>query len=617
MKRPALFLLTTLLLGNVESIIGQNQKKIDSVLQIIGTTETDTLKAENYLTLTDLTLFNDPTKASEYIEKASFYYTRAKNLRGLANVFAKKANYFYSQSSYDSARFYLRKSVNTSLEIKDSLRAAVIRHNLGILALNDGRQEEASDIMDINIPVFIKYGDSVHLANAYLMKGKIALLRGFFNIALEETYNALRIHELVDDTFRRAEDLLQIGVIYQDLKEHGKAITVFEQSHALYEEIAYDKFSAQVLNYLGVSNIHNNALEAAGENFKEALELSKKLDYKANIARTLVNLGDLEYHKGNFPEAIDFYRQGADLWKSVSSSYNEADVLLYIGKAHFANKEYTISINYFDRCIAIGDSINSKRTLKDAYLLRSLAKEKLTNYKEALHSLRLGKTLSDTIYSTERTRATEELITIYETEKKEQQIVLQKNEIDLLEQKAEISDLQRILMGAALILSLLGFYALRQKMKRNKLEREKVDAELAFKKKELTTHALHLAKKNEVLESVKQKAKELKLVEKQSGYQQLIQTINFDQQDDRNWENFTQYFEQVHKDFASNVKSKYPEVTKNELRFMALMKMNMSSKEIAAILNISTDGIKKARQRLRKKMALSPEDSLENAVLSI
>ncbi len=126
-----------------------------------------------------------------------------------------------------------------------------------------------------------------------------------------------------------------------------------------------------------------------------------------------------------------------------------------------------------------------------------------------------------------------------------------------------------------------------------------------------------MAKKNEVLESVKQKAKALRAKEDASGYQELIKTINFDQQDDKNWESFTQYFEQVHKDFAVTVQNKYPEVTKNELRFMALIKMNMSSKEIASILNISNDGVKKARQRLRKKMSLAPDDSLENTVLSI
>ena len=143
-------------------------------------------------------------------------------------------------------------------------------------------------------------------------------------------------------------------------------------------------------------------------------------------------------------------------------------------------------------------------------------------------------------------------------------------------------------------------------------------AELAFKKKELTTKALHLAKKNETLENLKQKAKELQDKEaSNNGYQQLITSINFDLQDDNNWDNFARYFEEVHKDFNSNVAKKYPEITPNELRLMALLKMNLSSKEIANILNISIPGIKKARQRLRKKMNLSSTDSLENAVLSI
>ncbi|WP_273567626.1 helix-turn-helix transcriptional regulator [Maribacter halichondriae] len=198
-----------------------------------------------------------------------------------------------------------------------------------------------------------------------------------------------------------------------------------------------------------------------------------------------------------------------------------------------------------------------------------------------------------------------------------------------MEEKEKVSNLQKIALGGGLGLSLLtlgfGFYGIRQKIKRNKIEKEKIaaelqlkESELAFKKKELTTHALHLAKKNEVLENVKQKARELKSSENGGrGYQQLIQTINFDQQDDKNWENFTQYFEQVHKDFSKIVKTKYPDITKNELRLMALLKMNLSSKEIATILNISSDGVKKARQRLRKKMELSPEESLESTVLTM
>jgi len=102
-----------------------------------------------------------------------------------------------------------------------------------------------------------------------------------------------------------------------------------------------------------------------------------------------------------------------------------------------------------------------------------------------------------------------------------------------------------------------------------------------------------------------------------NGYQQLIRTIDFDLQDDNNWKNFSRYFEEVHKDFNSNVKAKFPDITANELRLLALLKMNLSSKEIANILNISQEGIKKARYRLRKKLNIATEDSLQDLVLSL
>ena len=161
-------------------------------------------------------------------------------------------------------------------------------------------------------------------------------------------------------------------------------------------------------------------------------------------------------------------------------------------------------------------------------------------------------------------------------------------------------------------------YAIYQRSKRHKVEKENAQAELEYKTKELTTHALHLAKKNEVLNDLKQKAKVLKAdANADPGYQMLIQTINFDLQDDNNWENFSRYFEEVHKDFNTNAQLQFPNITANDLRLMALMKMNLTSKEIANILNISSDGIKKARQRLRKKMGLNSNDSLETIIIAI
>ncbi|RIV72346.1 tetratricopeptide repeat protein [Flagellimonas aequoris] len=603
-------------IGLFANVWGQeNQKKIDSILQVIRQTKIDTVAARNFLELSDLTMYNDPNKTLEYLEKAQALYQKSKNDKGVAKLYAQKANYYYRLGKIDSARQYLNYSVDQSLELGDTLRASVIRHNIGILDHYQGNTESANAIMDQNIPVFKKFNDSLHLGNAYLLKGKIGMTNGFFNIALLETQKALKIHEALHDDFRMAEDLFQIGTIYQTTEDHEKAIAIFEESIAHYQKVENDQSWAQVLNYLADSEIKLHQLDSAEKDLDLALELSQKLEYTSNIARAYFNKGLLEFTREAYPDAIVDFESSLTTWKDIGSPYNEATSLLYLGRTYHKQGELKKALTNIDKSLEIGKQLQDPEILAKVYLTKAETLESLKDYDAALTNFKMNKSISDSIFTLKRSKATEELKTIYETEKKEQQIAL-------LEQEAKVSNLQKLLLGVGLGLSVLvfgfGFYGIRQKLKRNKLEKEKVDAELAFKKKELTTHALHLAKKNEVLEDLKQKAEALKQTDaSKNGYQQLIRTIDFDLQDDNNWKNFSRYFEEVHKDFNSNVKARFPDITANELRLLALLKMNLSSKEIANILNISQEGIKKARYRLRKKLNIATEDSLQDLVLSL
>ena len=603
---------------SLQVVNGQTQEKIDSVLNIIGNTDVDTIKAKQYLVLADLTLYNDQVRTLEFLQKAENLYQKTDDGKGIARLYAQKANYFYRLGQIDSARHYLVSSVDKSMQIGDSLRAAVIRHNIGILDHYQGNSQSAREIMDTNIPVFIKHQDTLHLANAYQMQGKIAVTDGYYNIAMEHMLKALEVHRSLKDKFRIAEDLIQIGIIYQTTSDHEKAVDILTESYQLYDEIESDQSKAQVLNYMVNSNIELMNYQQAEENLTNALALSEKLDYKANIARVYSNWGVLEFEKENYQQSIGLFKQSYDLWKAIGSPNHEANNLLRIGRSYLAQGDYAQSIAYFDRSIYVADSVKDVEILKNAFFEKSRALEHQAQFQESLLSFKQSTVLSDSIFTIERTNATEELKIIFETEKKEQQIALQESEINVLEQEAQISNLQRILLAVGLLFSLIGFYAIRQKLKRNRLEKEQVDAQLEFKKKELVTHALHLAKKNELLESLKQKAQQLKdAANIQQGYQQLISTIDFDLQDDKNWQNFFTYFKEVHHDFNEKVQRLFPEVTSNDLRYMALLKMNLSSKEIASAVNISADGIKKARQRLRKKMGIAPDQSLEAIIRSI
>ena len=412
-----------------------------------------------------------------------------------------------------------------------------------------------------------------------------------------------------------------MGDIESGLANRQNAIDNYKQALDIYTE-QNDKFYQSIVHadlgsiYLGLNNIAK-----AKEHFNSGLVLAREMNSPVSELRLLSSLGNIEVKAENYDKGISYYKSALLLAEKNERKSDHAQILYEIAEVELLKNSFKSALEFANKGLSISKSIKEPATVSFLYKLRSKIFEKQNKLAKAMDDYKSYETIKDSLFTIEKSLQIEELRAIYDTEKKEQQIAQQETEISLLEEKEKTSRLQKIGLGGGLGLSALAlgfaFFGFRQKTKRNRLEKEKVEAELEFKKKELTTHALQLAKKNETLENLKQKANELKTSEVQNGYQQLITAINFDLQDDNNWENFSRYFEEVHKDFNSNVANKYNDITPNELRLMALLKMNLSSKEIANILNISSNGIKKARQRLRKKMHLSTTESLESAILSI
>ncbi len=596
----------------------QENKKLDSLLAIYdsqpdGVEKIETLNELYYETFH----LKRPEDVLPYVKEQLSLSRKLDYKKGEGDALFNYGNYYRRIFSIDSARYYFEAANDIWKVVQDNQGRFNTLNGLAKIEQLTGNFDKAIALYDEVMKIALDMKNGLRIAETNREIATIYMDQGSYKLGLKYMLDGLRsLDSLAEpDPNKRADLLVGVGRI-ESLRENFQAalkplnqgLEIFSaQKNHLWECITHTEIGYA---HLGLKNYDESI-----RNFNESLKISISSGRKGFESICYYNLGLAHRKKGNLEKAQDFLYKSIKLGKTTANNnvgtYNElGNLFLDKGQLSDAQENYTIAIQ-------IADSIGSLAELKDGYMGRSLAYEKANLYSKALEDKKKYQELNDSIFSISKAQQIEELRAIYETEKKEQQIALQEKEITVLEQKAEISTLQKILLGGLLVLSLIGFYGIRQKLKRNRLEKEKVDAELAFKKKELTTHALHLAKKNEVLENVKLKAKALREKEGASGYKELIKTINFDQQDDKNWESFTQYFEQVHKDFAINVKKRYPDVTKNELRFMALMKMNMSSKEIATILNISTDGIKKARQRLRKKMNLNPQDSLENTVLSI
>ena len=148
-----------------------------------------------------------------------------------------------------------------------------------------------------------------------------------------------------------------------------------------------------------------------------------------------------------------------------------------------------------------------------------------------------------------------------------------------------------------------------------KLNNEKLRQDIESKNRELASYTMSIIKKNELLNTIK---RELEKSEKQQkGLRDVERVIDKNLNNKDDWKHFEEALNNLDKDFLKKLKTRHPELTPNDLRFCSFLRLNLSSKEIAPLLNISVRSVEIKRYRLRKKLNLDHSDNLVNYILEI
>lgn len=143
------------------------------------------------------------------------------------------------------------------------------------------------------------------------------------------------------------------------------------------------------------------------------------------------------------------------------------------------------------------------------------------------------------------------------------------------------------------------------------LEKERLQMEIRSKNRELANTTMNLLRKNETLNKLKDALQKMPVAPSQhKELKSLLRLIDEHITSDNDWKLLEESFNTVHGDFFKKLKSEYPGLTPGDLRLSAYLKMNLSSKEIAQLLNLSIRGVENKRYRLRKKLGLPEEANL-------
>ncbi len=175
------------------------------------------------------------------------------------------------------------------------------------------------------------------------------------------------------------------------------------------------------------------------------------------------------------------------------------------------------------------------------------------------------------------------------------------------------------IFSIGLIFSGLFFWIKRReaasKRKILQLQNEKLATEVEAKNSKLMFSSVQMAHKNEILTEVKKDLIDLQKTP-EKNLNSLVRKLDNELKNEDYWKEFNLYFNEVDQRFLDKIVEKYPELTKNDLRLCSLLRMNLSTKEIASLLNISTRAVEQSRYRLKKRLKLDKSENLAKYITS-
>lgn len=158
---------------------------------------------------------------------------------------------------------------------------------------------------------------------------------------------------------------------------------------------------------------------------------------------------------------------------------------------------------------------------------------------------------------------------------------------------------------------------IREKENKAKLEQERLKNEIESRNRKLTAKALYLSGRNVLIEDILTSLSKIPELSKNSSLTKHIKTLREHLKSDDEWENFITHFEEVNQGYITRLKTSHPSLTSNDIRFICYLYMNLTSKEIASMLNITLEACRKRKERIATKLELSDGSQLYDYLYTI
>jgi tetratricopeptide (TPR) repeat protein/DNA-binding CsgD family transcriptional regulator len=455
---------------------------------------------------------------------------------------------------------------------------------------------------------FKKVKNTFWYANSCLEMGKTNERLFEFEKALESLMQALELFKELGDLVKQAETFNIIGINYFDQKEYDKAFINFEQAMKIRLRLNDEAGLSSIYNNIGEIYRFKNDFLPALSFFKKAIKNNIALTRPKSLAINYDNIGNIFIIQGKYDSALYYLNESHRISKSRHD--DELISLCYISKGKLFKKlsQVNEALQYFDSGYQIARSKGYLIQIQDAAFELSELYKDINQFNQAFQYHKIYKEAGDSLFDTrnEEKIAQIEMNLIFDHENKV---------IELQQEKTRVQYYILVLGLISLVfIFFLSYGRLRIKINQSKikhdnllLESQQLKKDIEFKDRELATNVMYLVKKNELINYISEKllkAKSIFKKERQDAVQEIVLELQSNIDSDI-WKTFEERFKAVHKEFYQKLHSNYPQLSENDKKLCALLRLNLSTKDIAAITHQNPNSIDVARTRLRKKLNIS------------
>lgn len=490
-----------------------------------------------------------------------------------------------------------------------------------------GLVDSAEVFANRSLEAALACGNPSEIARAETFLGSAFMQRSAYTDALTHFQEAERLYLDIPDSSGLGGLYLDMSILYSEMHQKSESRKLSFRAAEIFKQTGEDLKYAIALNDLSADLVDVNLADSALTLLAVAEPLLTGKHQRAE-AFLEQNYGGAYYRLERYPEAIDHYRKGLKLIKPIGDLNLTIILHNYIAQCYRKMGDGENAFKY----VMISDSLSSytpknfRRTR--TYLEMAESAYMVGKYQESYEAFQEYIVLTDSLTGDEKQREIAALEQAYEAEKRENEITFHKQENALLAERNEASTNRNYALAACLMLFVFAAYLLIGKKNNriktqtiqaqlNRLENETLSKELKDKNRELTSKALVIAQNNRLMEELGENIKSMESSDNEGELNGLLAKLKISKVQETNWKAFNDQFKELNPSFHKSLSTKAENLTSGDLRLAALLRMGLSTKEIASMLGIGEEGVKKARYRLRKKMNLASEESLEVEIMRL